>query len=981
MRIHLGRSPACRRNVEDTNTSATHSSLPADILRTVKCPSTSVESLENQCGNGAGTKIHTCANSCHLCFTLSNKNRFVSTSTHRIYNSIIPEEIEFLDCKTTNVIYLITCKKCKLQYVGETIQLLRERIGKHASSFKHPEKENSCRILAEHFGGGGSFCKGASFTLHILEKLPGNGRDENKVADPAITTVRRRKEKEWMLTLRTVYPFGLNSRIGDEYKPQHYNKSIFSHFPSLKRVKEHLKVRTKEPIANTFVLDNFIYAVNESIRVNLRNTMNLIRVLLSSLKKSQCRVLFDKINDFLLDKSDLYRFKHFFTAALDILQSKIGTPPDADIKKKKPPPVHCCHINFNNKALDLINIHNILKDKNSISSLPHEIKSDPPTAVYKLSNSIRSKIFNYKQFVQDLDVDAFIADPNILPCSCHNSPFLNRDHNHIITGNLDIVTDSKLRGLLAKGPKYREPLPFSYIKARAEIVVGLDNSINAWSDKYKVPKSSFLEWKNTILSKIDDKIASLNPPNRKKNHHSVLKIQTSRQCLDDLQSKFVLVPIDKAANNIAFVCQRFYAEVLLKELGLAESPSSTYAKIDDITPADVIEKHTKELKEKFDIKVEDEMSTLPDIYWIPKLHKDPVKFRFIIASKQCTTKTLSKNLSSMFSLFQKQVESYHHKTHFFSGIKSYWIVNDRGPVLEAVKKSAARKSAKCLSSFDFSTLYTKIPHDKLIYVLNNIIDFVFKGGKRNKVSVHKSGRASWVSNAKKSSTVFDIDTIKNAVAYLINNCQFKLGNKLFRQTIGIPMGSDPAPAFANLFLFHYESNWLKEIKKTNPIIARKFGQVFRYIDDLLALNDGNSFETFFDDIYPEELQLNKENTSDTTTDFLDLRICIEDRVFTTKLFDKRDYFGFHITRLPYKDGNIPSRMFYSSIAAESLRIFRASSSSNHAIQSIKGLISRMLNQGAKVLPMRRFISKMIHRHNINHKYGATGNQLVNQVFS
>ena len=34
-----------------------------------------------------------------------------------------------------------------------------------------------------------------------------------------------------------------------------------------------------------------------------------------------------------------------------------------------------------------------------------------------------------------------------------------------------------------------------------------------------------------------------------------------------------------------------------------------------------------------------------------------------------------------------------------------------------------------MSTFDFSTLYTKIPHNKLLYVLNEIIDFVFKVGK------------------------------------------------------------------------------------------------------------------------------------------------------------------------------------------------------------------------------------------------------------
>ena len=107
--------------------------------------------------------------------------------------------------------------------------------------------------------------------------------------------------------------------------------------------------------------------------------------------------------------------------------------------------------------------------------------------------------------------------------------------------------------------------------------------------------------------------------------------------------------------------------------------------------------------------------------------------------------------------------------------------------------------------------------------------------------------------------------------------------------------------------------------------------MYRYIDDLLALNDGHSFETFFKDIYPVELQLNRENEDYMSTDFLDLHIEIVDGVFTTKLFDKRDDFGFDITRLPFKSSYIPSKMFYSSIAAECLRICRATSLTGHAI--------------------------------------------------
>ena len=62
------------------------------------------------------------------------------------------------------------------------------------------------------------------------------------------------------------------------------------------------------------------------------------------------------------------------------------------------------------------------------------------------------------------------------------------------------------------------------------------------------------------------------------------------------------------------------------------------------------------------------------------------------------------------------------------------------------------------------------------------------------------------------------------------------------------------------------------MRKTNNTLARKFGNVFRFIDDLLALNDGKSFESYYHDIYPAELQLNKENEVDNETNFLDLLI-------------------------------------------------------------------------------------------------------------
>ena len=124
------------------------------------------------------------------------------------------------------------------------------------------------------------------------------------------------------------------------------------------------------------------------------------------------------------------------------------------------------------------------------------------------------------------------------------------------------------------------------------------------------------------------------------------------------------------------------------------------------------------------------------------------------------------------------------------------------------------------------------------------------------------------------------------------------------------------------------------MRKTNNIIARKFGNVFRFIDDLNALNDDGLFEKYHKEIYPVELELKKENLVNTKATFLDLDISIVNKQFKTKLYDKRDNFSFSIVRLPFLSSNMPSKMFYSSLGAEFLRICRATSNLQEVLNNL-----------------------------------------------
>ena len=154
-----------------------------------------------------------------------------SSTTLRSYPCIVPPRTVYLDCHARNLVNLINCDRCALQYVGETVQTLAERFGKYRFELKSPEKSGRSRIFVNHFTKGS--CKGANYTVQIIEKLEGNGRTKRGAIDPSETSKRRAREIHWMLKLRTVFPYGLNDRI-DEYQRE-TRKCVAKRFPSLKR--------------------------------------------------------------------------------------------------------------------------------------------------------------------------------------------------------------------------------------------------------------------------------------------------------------------------------------------------------------------------------------------------------------------------------------------------------------------------------------------------------------------------------------------------------------------------------------------------------------------------------------------------------------------------------------------------------------------------------------------------------------------------
>ena len=154
-----------------------------------------------------------------------------------------------------------------------------------------------------------------------------------------------------------------------------------------------------------------------------------------------------------------------------------------------------------------------------------------------------------------------------------------------------------------------------------------------------------------------------------------------------------MCPIDKAANNIAFICKKYYVQVLLKELGLLSPTSNTYQQFND-TLRNVLQQQNNSVS-GFRLKNNDEeFNCLSCISWLPKMHKIPSGGRFIIAGKKCLNKQLSKHITSGFKPCYSQIDAYHKKTYHFSGAKTFWVIQNNSLTLEFINKINKRKKCK-----------------------------------------------------------------------------------------------------------------------------------------------------------------------------------------------------------------------------------------------------------------------------------------------
>ena len=120
-----------------------------------------------------------------------------------------------------------------------------------------------------------------------------------------------------------------------------------------------------------------------------------------------------------------------------------------------------------------------------------------------------------------------------------------------------------------------------------------------------------------------------------------------------------------------------------------------------------------------------------------------------------------------------------------------------------------------IKSFDFSTLYTTIPHQKLKTRLATIIrnSVIHKNGNRRyKFVVLGREGPYFVKEHSDSKNKYTEDGIINMLEFLVDNIFVVFGGKSFQRIVGVPMCTNCAPLLADIFLYSYEAEFIFALK-------------------------------------------------------------------------------------------------------------------------------------------------------------------------
>ena len=889
-----------------------------------------------------------------------------------------------MSLKVDGVIYAIVCCTTRRVYVGQTIKSALARFREHWNRAKHGATE-PLHVALRKFGA-------QNFVIVPLEVLP---RSEYAHVRPtkkdkfrkvrAFHKVASPRELFWIDRLRSFSPVGFNvshsvrkcrrrKRVSNPMKRHrqlakaaqieaavdeaddgmdHKHSDVAESKPS------RAKAAGSKPAPRWYGSRDWERRLKYLAERIAQNTWQLVNFDKYAPRTLHCMLGFLEAGECKLPADVTEEISRALNSAI-----KLRMPLSRKANSSKP----FIRIIYTAHGLQSLPLKSFLLDRKIWSIFPIPDENFREYVICKrLVEPIGREILNYRRIAHRM------ADDVVDTCPCRQQFHAKFRPNAecVLTGDLSLVRNKTLKQLIANGPNFRD---FSETHPMDAIRSGLSDFISWHSEKHAISRSQYAEWRHAILQKCKAYL----PIDDRSKHIATLQTPAVAKYLRFLQRYLVLVPVDKAAGNVAFVCKRLYTVKLANELSRVDGAYEPETQ----TPDEILDLHRDFLQP---IHLFGQRK-LPYLYWTPKFHKEPVGQRFIAGSSKCSTTTLSKLLSNVLTLVMRTLRNKDDEHIRRTGIRRYFTVETFDEVSQFLSKWIRIDKRQKIYTGDFSTMYTTIPHTDLIKAVHTACTEAFGWhAKQNEISLShvrigwsKSGAAWKISKRagcthSKTEHTLDVDAIVHFVSFLVSNTFLVNGYAIRRQKLGIPMGTNCAPVLANLYLYVYESSLVDKLKATAPDRARRFHLTFRYIDDVLSIDNQywlHAVEHSADNggLYPVELKLSDTSVADDEAHFLGMHIKAVGNKLRVSVFDKRNTFPFEVMRYPHMASLIPSTIPFGVFVGQLYRGYRICSEFHDFTSYSLAVAHRLLANGCSrrrlASKYRAFVRTRVRKYNV-----------------
>jgi len=245
-----------------------------------------------------------------------------------------------------------------------------------------------------------------------------------------------------------------------------------------------------------------------------------------------------------------------------------------------------------------------------------------------------------------------------------------------------------------------------------------------------------------------------------------------------------------------------------------------------------------------------------------KFLKDPFNFRYMVASSDIYLTPLSKLCALVWGAIR--LEAIDMWNDLFPNFPC-WLILSADKIRKKVEAlNLVSNQSTVLQCYDVKQYYTNVPLQDLERRLTEVATKIYRrhtnkltGGRtwvnndhQTYLQVHEKNTgkkysfvrltpqaAAQSKNSNRNTKSISLEQAVKLASTIIFNTFFWLGNAILLQTIGIPMGANPSPAFADIYLFYYEFEFVRHMwadEADREILHRWFSVIARFQDDIFA---------------------------------------------------------------------------------------------------------------------------------------------------